>query len=195
MRYKVIIYSSCPLMVSGLTYIVQKKLPNVKVFKFYSLDFISIKESSLEFDLFFFDVFQSNEIKYLSNQLSTFSKNKKGILFMDNLENSLHFTDFIYLNRNCNENEIAKCLHSICKIVKPKIRYKKVSKSFKFLNKFSRRELECANLFMKGYSVSQISKELSLKITTVSTYKMRLLKKTKTNNLVQLINTLYSLKD
>jgi DNA-binding NarL/FixJ family response regulator len=182
-------------MVSGLTYIVQKSLPNVKVFKLYSLDFIPTKESSLEFDLFVFDVYQLKEIKYLSKQLSIFSNYEKVILFMDNLECSLNFTDFIYLNRNCKENEIVKCLHTVFKIEKPKIRYKKVTKSFQFINKFSRRELECANLFMKGYSVSQISKELSLKMNTVSTYKLRLLKKTKTKNLVQLINTLYSLKD
>lgn len=60
--------------------------------------------------------------------------------------------------------------------------------------KFSSREKEIVNLLMRSYSVSQISKELSLKMSTISTYKNRIHKKTNTNNLVQLIKMLYFLK-
>jgi DNA-binding CsgD family transcriptional regulator len=75
------------------------------------------------------------------------------------------------------------------------MRYKSVTMKIQKTNKFSTREKECANLLMKGYSISQISKELSLKKNTISTYKMRIHKKTNTVNLVQLLKALYALKE
>ena len=48
---------------------------------------------------------------------------------------------------------------------------------------------------MKGYSVNQISKKLTLALTTVSTYKARIFKKTRTNNLVELTKSLYDLEN
>lgn len=50
----------------------------------------------------------------------------------------------------------------------------------------SSREFECTKLLMKGKSNTEIAKKLSLSATTVSTYKKRVLQKTKTKNIVEL---------
>ncbi|MBC5834524.1 helix-turn-helix transcriptional regulator [Flavobacterium sp. F372] len=50
----------------------------------------------------------------------------------------------------------------------------------------SSRELECTKLLMRGKSNVEIAKKLSLSATTVSTYKKRVLQKTKTKNIVEL---------
>ncbi len=42
---------------------------------------------------------------------------------------------------------------------------------------FLQEKKKFVNLLMRGYSVSQISKELSLKMSTISTYKNRIHKK------------------
>ena len=48
---------------------------------------------------------------------------------------------------------------------------------------------------MKGYKVNEISKKLSLAKNTISTYKMRILKKTNTSNIVDLTKSLYNLEN
>ncbi len=49
----------------------------------------------------------------------------------------------------------------------------------------SARELECAKLLIKGKSNTEIAKKLALSATTVSTYKKRILQKTKTKNILE----------
>lgn len=61
---------------------------------------------------------------------------------------------------------------------------------FNELVALSKRELECAKLLMNGFSNVIISRKLSISVTTVSTYKKRILQKTKTNNIVELTRLL-----
>lgn len=56
----------------------------------------------------------------------------------------------------------------------------------KVITKLSSRELECAKLLIKGKSNIEIARKLSLSATTVSTYKKRVLQKTKVKNIVEL---------
>jgi len=55
-----------------------------------------------------------------------------------------------------------------------------------FVN-LSPRELEVLNLLFKGYGVLEISNELNIGQTTASTFKSRILKKTSTHSVVELI--------
>lgn len=93
------------------------------------------------------------------------------------IEKLQEFKNINYIYRNSNELEIVRHLRTLCKKSKPFIRYKRVTKRIQKKIKFSQRERECADLLMKGYSVSQISKELAIEMNTISTYKMRILKK------------------
>lgn len=55
------------------------------------------------------------------------------------------------------------------------------------LNVLSNREMEIALLLVKGYGNLEISNELNIKSTTISTYKMRIQEKLKLNSLPELI--------
>lgn len=198
MSYKVLIYcKSYPIVEVGLSFCVKKSIPEAIILKTNSLDFLSTTESNFNCDLFIFDVIHPIEINFIGSQIATFFKEEKVVFLVETIEieKLLNLKNITYINKNSSELEILKCLRSLSKKRKSSIRYTCVTKRIQKNNKFSIREKECANLFMKGYSVSQISKELSLKMNTISTYKKRMLQKTNTTNLVQLIKTLCSLKD
>lgn len=196
MSFKVLIYSSQPIVEIGLSFCVKKCLPNATILKTNTLDFLSSIELNSNCDLFIFDVFHLTEMNFIDVNLLSFFKEKKVIFLIENMdiEKLLEYKNITYIYRNSSELEIVRHLRTLCKKSKLIIRYKRVTKRIQKKIKFSQRERECADLLMKGYSVSQISKELAIEMNTISTYKMRILKKTNTNNLVQLINTLYKLK-
>jgi DNA-binding NarL/FixJ family response regulator len=55
-----------------------------------------------------------------------------------------------------------------------------------FLNKLSKREYQITLMLVKGISNVEISKYLNLSMSTISTYKKRILLKTETENLIEL---------
>jgi DNA-binding NarL/FixJ family response regulator len=197
MSYKVLIYSSHPIVEVGLSFCIKKSIPGATVSKTNSLDLFTSTESFLNCDLFVFDIFCFEELNFIKEQLISYFKEKKIVFFTENFEikKNQDLKNAIYIYKNSTELEIVKSIKAFCKIRKPTLRYKSVTKNIQIKNQFSEREKQCANLLMKGYSMSQISKELALKKNTISTYKIRMHKKTNTKNLVQLLKTLYSLKD
>lgn len=60
-------------------------------------------------------------------------------------------------------------------------------KESSILNVLSNREMEIALLLIKGYGNLEISNELNIKSTTISTYKLRIQEKLKLNSLPELI--------
>jgi two-component system invasion response regulator UvrY len=54
-------------------------------------------------------------------------------------------------------------------------------------SKLSKREIDVANLLVKGYSTAQIAGNLNLQLSTVSTFKSRIFNKMKVSNVVELI--------
>ncbi|WP_341215526.1 response regulator transcription factor [uncultured Wocania sp.] len=64
----------------------------------------------------------------------------------------------------------------------------KTNKSGSFYKKLSTRESEVLKLLTIGRKNKEISKELNINEKTVSTYKARLMRKLKVNNLVDLVN-------
>lgn len=190
MSFKVLVYSCHSIIQIGFFYCIKKSISKASVFKTNSLEQVFSKD----FDLFIFDVSNDKILQNIIENIVPFLKDKKTIFLLDNVNDSISFESnvAIFLNKNVSELELIKCIRILCKKPKkPIIRYKNTQITIKF----SKRELQCANLLIKGYSVSQISEKLSLKLNTVSTYKKRIHIKTNTNNIVQLIKTLYVLKD
>ncbi|WP_242202668.1 response regulator [Aestuariivivens insulae] len=64
----------------------------------------------------------------------------------------------------------------------------RTNKSGRFYKKLSTREAEVLKLLTVGKKNKEISKELDINEKTVSTYKARLMRKLKVNNLVDLVN-------
>lgn len=196
MNHKILIYSQNPIIQIGLTTCIKKYNVNVAIFKTNSLEQTFIEESNFSFDTFIFDVTQFTEINYIKTHILTFLHDKKIVFLVDTIDyqNLLDLKNVVYVYKNSGELEIIKRLRALCKKSKQVFKYKNVTERFKKEKKLSEREQQCANLLMNGYSVSQISKKLSLKMNTISTYKNRIQKKTNTKNLVQLLNTLYKLE-
>jgi DNA-binding NarL/FixJ family response regulator len=194
MNYKVLIYSKYPIVAIGLSLFVVKNIPKVLIYKTNNLDFLLTNN---EYDLFILDVFIQSELNFVQDYLRTSNKSEKVILLTENIDfnNLKAFKNIKYLHRNSNEFEIVNSIRIQLKKRKMDNKYKSVIKTIENKEKLSKREVECAILLMKGYTVNQISKKLSLALTTISTYKMRILKKTNTNNIVELTKSLYNLEN
>lgn len=189
------IYSCHSIFQIGVFFCVKKSFSNTTIVKTCSLD--QVFETNAKFDLYILDVLYFNNLYHIKEQLVAFFKDKKVVFFVEDndFEKFLEINDAVFLYKNSSEIEIIKKIKVLCRKGRPIFKNKSITKRIKNKINFSSREKECANLFMKGYSVSQISRELSLKINTVSTYKKRIHSKTNTNNLAQLIKTLYNLKE
>lgn len=196
MSYNVLIYSSYPIVRVALSMFVKKNYVNSNV-AFVSLtNQLFKKELKKNFDLLIIDTLNESELEMILSKSSLFKKELKVIFFTDGyteFKKNKNFQDFIYLNKDSSEDKIINCLNIIFN-KKNDEENDIVTNTIKNNNALSKREIECAILLMKGYSLNEISKKLSLALTTVSTYKMRILKKTKKNNLVELIKSLYKLE-
>lgn len=139
MSYKVLIYSSQPIVEIGLSFCVKKCLPNATILKTNTLDFLSSIELNFNCDLFIFDVFHFTEMNFIDVNLLSLFKEKKVIFLIENMEieKLLEFKNITYIYRNSSELEIVRHLRTLCNKSKPIIRYKRVAKRIQKKIKFS----------------------------------------------------------
>lgn len=102
-----------------------------------------------------------------------------------------------FLNKNCTEEKLNQILNlllysndyftnDVNLIPTQSIQLNQHSEKEIFLNKLSKREYQIALMLIKGISNIEISKNLGLSMSTISTYKKRILLKTETQNLIEL---------
>lgn len=193
MSCKVLIYSKYPLVEMGLSLFVANKISKIQISKTNNLDFLM---SNQKYDLMIFDMFLQSEFDLIVNNLKALDKKDKVLLIVENIDVSklIGLQNITFLSRNSTEVEILKSIRTLLRKKKLTASYK-ITKTIEQKEKLSKREVECAILLMKGYKVNEISKKLSLAKSTICTYKMRILKKTNTNNLVDLTKSLYNLEN
>jgi len=100
-----------------------------------------------------------------------------------------------FLSKEASEEEIAKAINTLLKtgkyisnIVKEKILENVLQNApMDPLEVLSIREIEVADLLIKGLGVLEISNQLNIQTTTVSTYKNRIFEKLKITNIVSLV--------
>jgi DNA-binding NarL/FixJ family response regulator len=191
MSCKVLIYSKYPLVEMGLSLFVANKISEIQISKTNNLDFLI---SNDKYDLMIFDMFMQSEFDLIVNNLKALNKKDKVLLIVENIDVSklTGLQNITFLSRNSTEVEILKSIRTLLRKKKLSTSYR-ITKTIEQTEKLSKREVECAILFMKGYKVNEISKKLSLAKNTISTYKMRILKKTNTSNIVDLTKSLYNL--
>lgn len=107
-----------------------------------------------------------------------------------------------YLNKGSSENEMKNALKSMIvsgKYITPNIKEKILDsyiskKPINPLEQLSNREVEVARLLIKGFGNMEIAEMLTIKKSTVSTFKNRIFEKLEIDNLADLIDTfqLYS---
>lgn len=193
MSCKVLIYSKYPLVEMGLSLFVANKISKIQISKTNNLDFLS---SNQKYDLMIFDMFMQSEFDLIVNNLKALNKKDKVLLLVENIDVSklTGLQNITFLSRNSTEVEILKSIRTLLRKKKLSTSYR-ITKTIEQKEKLSKREVECAILLMKGYKVNEISKKLSLAKNTISTYKMRILKKTNTSNIVDLTKSLYNLEN
>ena len=193
MSCKVLIYSKYPLVEMGLSLFVANKISEIQISKTNNLDFLLSKD---KYDLMIFDMFMQSEFDLIVNNLKALNKKDKVLLIVENIDVSklTGLQNITFLSRNSTEVEVLKSIRTLLRKKKLSTSYK-IAKTIEQKEKLSKREVECAILLMKGYKVNEISKKLSLALTTICTYKMRILKKTNTSNIVDLTKSLYNLEN
>lgn len=190
MQFNVFIYSCFPIVRISLELFVKNNVSNANITTFNSIDKLLETEFKNNFQLLLIDTIHESELNMIYNCENLIKKKEKIIFFTET--DFLKNKNFTYLDKSSDEKKIMNCLYSILDY---NSNYKEVTKTVKKNKKLSKREIECAILLMKGYSINQISKKLALALTTVSTYKTRILKKTRTKNLVELTKILYKLEN
>ena len=179
MSFKAVVYSYNPIVEVGLSSLIKKHISNTSILKLKTLDCISSPSFNLNYDVYIFDVFTFTEMQVIALQLAPLIAEKKVVFLVDSpeIEKILPFNNITYLHRDSSALDIVKKIRNLKNLRKKKpanIRFKSEAKCFQKDTTFSSREFECATLLMRGYSTSQISKKLSLAMSTVSTYKNRI---------------------
>ncbi len=95
-----------------------------------------------------------------------------------------------FVHKASSDDELKEAIAAVCHGEKYVSEHQQRLMSDQNPNPFvnlSPRELEVLNLLFKGYGVLEISNELNIGQTTASTFKSRILKKTSTHSVVELI--------
>lgn len=186
---------------NGLSMVIKNSFENVVLYQAGTFQEIQIQVATTKIDLLIMDIsFPEGRTLNLLPELKALQPEMK-ILIFSSFDEEVYALRYIkagadgYLNKLSTPEEIQKALATIIqegkytsnsikdKIVESFI-YKKLDNP---LEQLSEREIEIATLLVKGYGNLEISNELNLKATTVSTYKNRVFEKLGITNLSSLI--------
>jgi DNA-binding NarL/FixJ family response regulator len=186
---------------NGLAVMINQNFENPTVFEAGNFQDIMALFENNKIDLLILDINfpDGNALKILP-VVKIMQPNVKVLMF-SSFDEEIYALRYIkagadgYLSKLSPPDEIERALESIIKTGKytsEKIKDKLMdsflqNKSANPLENLSAREMEIATLFVKGYGNLEISNELNLKATTISTYKGRVFEKLNVNNLPDLI--------
>lgn len=188
----------------GLSMMIRKLRPGALVEE--APDYARVIEMAQKspYDLYILDVSMPNG-SFLNayNLLKRFSGSCK-ILIFSSLDEEVYAMRYIesgadgFLNKLASEEEMKYALEKIfnngkyvSEAVKDSLVFYKASKGkSRPLEKLSNREIAIANMLVSGKSLKEISQELHLHVSTVSTYKTRIFEKLQIQNIPDLIKVL-----
>lgn len=169
----------------------------------HASNFVDVQHSLYRnrFDLLILDISfpEGNSLKFLPilKQIQPWMK----ILVFSSYDEDIYAMRYIkagangYLSKLSNPDELEVAIHSIMnegnytsKKVQDRIIHSFIhKKAANPLDELSDREMEIATMLVNGYGNLEISNELNLKATTVSTYKYRVFDKLRVDNIPDLI--------
>jgi DNA-binding NarL/FixJ family response regulator len=186
---------------NGLALVIKSTFDNVVLYQAANFDEIKNQVAEIKIDLLILDInFPEGNTLSILPQLKTLQPIMK-ILIFTSYDEDVYALRYIkagadgYLSKLCSPEEIQLAITRIMTEGKymSSILNTKIIDSFMLkttdnpLEKLSERELEIATLLVKGFGNLEISNELNLKATTVSTYKARIFEKLEVTNLPALI--------
>ncbi|MCE4066274.1 response regulator [Chryseobacterium gleum] len=200
MDRKIIIADDHFVVRLGTTLILESHYKNVQISYAESYTNLTDQLHAERFDLVILDI-NMPESKYLSmiSELKKIQPDLK-ILVFSVYDNDIAIQYIIegadgYINKLCDENNILEAVESIFEtgtyyspdIVKKLVSSAKKEAPANPLESLSEREKEIFDLLIQGYGNIEISNELNLHLSTVSTYKTRIYKKLNIKNTVDLV--------
>ncbi|MCD9615349.1 response regulator [Chryseobacterium gleum] len=200
MDRKIIIADDHFVVRLGTTLILESHYKNVQISYAESYTNLTDQLHAEQFDLVILDI-NMPESKYLSmiSELKKIQPDLK-ILVFSVYDNDIAIQYIIegadgYINKLCDENNILEAVESIFEtgtyyspdIVKKLVSSAKKEAPANPLESLSEREKEIFDLLIQGYGNIEISNELNLHLSTVSTYKTRIYKKLNIKNTVDLV--------
>jgi two-component system invasion response regulator UvrY len=189
----------------GSSIVIREMYPNANIQQATDMSETIQLLSSKEFELLLLDINMpgGNNIKMIDEVLSIQPEIK--ILVFSSYEESIYALRYLqagasgFINKNSNKEELKNAITSILE----KGRYMSPEISNLFLenitsgkaskikanplNLLSNREMDVAKFLVKGLSILEISKEMNLKNSTISTYKTRVFEKLQLDNIPDLI--------
>ncbi|QBJ85736.1 DNA-binding response regulator [Chryseobacterium gleum] len=200
MDRKIIIADDHFVVRLGTTLILESHYKNIQISYAESYTNLTDQLYAEQFDLVILDI-NMPESKYLSmiSELKKIQPDLK-ILVFSVYDNDIAIQYIIegadgYINKLCDENNILEAVESIFEtgtyyspdIVKKLVSSAKKEAPANPLESLSEREKEIFDLLIQGYGNIEISNELNLHLSTVSTYKTRIYKKLNIKNTVDLV--------
>ncbi|WP_454045427.1 response regulator transcription factor [Chryseobacterium sp. Marseille-Q8038] len=200
MTKKIIIADDHFVVRLGTTLILESHYKEVKISYAESYTELTDKLYAEQFELLILDI-NMPESKYLSmiGEIKTIQPNLK-ILVFSVYDNDIAVQYIIegadgYINKLSDENNILEAVQQIFEtgtyyspdIVKKLVSSVKKDTPINPLETLSEREKEIFDLLVKGYGNIEVSNELNLHLSTVSTYKARIYKKLNIKNTVDLV--------
>jgi len=186
---------------NGLALVIRSTFDNAFIYQAGTFNEIQTFVSEIKIDFLILDIsFPEGSVLRLLPGLKALQPNMK-ILMFSSFEEEVYALRYIkagadgYLSKLSTPEDIQNALEIMIregKYTSDKIKEKIVDsymqkKSDNPLEELSQREMEIGTLLVKGYGNLEISNELNLKATTVSTYKTRVFEKLGVNNLPALI--------
>ena len=158
-----------------------------------------LKKGSIDVVLLSLDFSDSNGITILRNIKKEF--NSIRVLIFSSQSENIYAVSGIragasgYLSKGATTSTIKRAILKVFKggiylssAMARKLTFEKNQDKTSFYNKLSTREIEVLNLIFSGKKNKQIAIELEINPKTVSTYKSRLMKKLKVENMIALID-------
>nr|WP_315155566.1 response regulator transcription factor [uncultured Flavobacterium sp.] len=202
MKRKILIVDDHFIVRSGMSLLLENEIDDVQVFG--AKDFQeALEECSKDiFDLVILDINLPGGKKcYMIDDLRELQKDVKILIFSAHEEDIYAFRYIQagangYLNKLSDSDMIVKAIKTVLesgKYISNDILDKfiafsqhKKGESDNPLEYLTHREFEIAELLVKGYGNLEIANELDIKMTTVSTHKLNILKKTNITNIIEL---------
>jgi len=198
---KILIVDDHFIVRSGMSLLLENELDNVQVFGVNDFLEAVVECGKNYYDLVILDINLPGGKKcYMIDDLRELQENVKILIFSAHEEDIYAFRYIQagangYLNKLSDSTTIVKAVQTVLesgKYISPDIVDKFIAfsqhkgESTNPLEELTHRELEIAELLIKGYGNLEIANELDIKMTTVSTHKLNIYKKAHITNIIEL---------
>jgi DNA-binding NarL/FixJ family response regulator len=201
MEKKILIVDDHFIVRSGMSLLLENELDSVQIFGANDFQDALIECGTNTFDLVILDINLPGGKKcYMVDDLRELQKEVKILIFSAHEEDIYAFRYIQagangYLNKLSDSDTIVKAVKAVLetgKYISVDIMEKFIAfsqhkrESNNPLEELTHREFEIAELLVKGLGNLEIANELDIKMTTVSTHKLNIFKKTHITNIIEL---------